>query len=59
MIGEEIERICYHIVVPHVENDGKTAVMQFLCKSVGDDGSTMVESTVELWMPYAVLTSWA
>lgn len=52
-------RICYHITVPHVESDGGTAVMQFLCKHAGEDDSSMVEITVQLWMPYAVLTSWA
>jgi len=59
MSSEEDFRICYHIKVPHVEPDGGTAVLEFLCKHAGEDGSTFVESTVTLWMPYAVLTSWA
>lgn len=56
--SEEDFRICYHINVPHVEPDGNTAVLEFLCKHVGEDGSTSIESKVQLWMPYAVLTSW-
>lgn len=59
MSSEEDFRICYHIKVPHVEPDGNTAVLDFLCKHVAEDGSTTIESTVTLWMPYAVLTSWA
>ena len=59
MSSEEDFRICYHITVPHVEPDGSTAVLQFSCKHVAEDGSTSVDSTVTLWMPYAVLTWWA
>jgi hypothetical protein len=59
MISEDPFRICYHINVPHIEPDGQTAVLEFLCKQTEEGTSDPIEKVVELWIPYIVLQSWA
>ena len=57
MSNEYPLKMCYHIDVPDVKEDGLTALFNFRIKEIMGDEGPVVDSNVEIWMPVEVLES--